>query len=124
MLKNIRGLVMIFFHKKLCVLLAPLKFHPTVTPATRRVCIRIERLEPRVASSGARNLFSVLIKIILNLTFFYSTLIFLLISIKNIYSLRIIIYLCKEMSVYLRKKDRIYSQKSTRDNYINLIFRK
>ena len=33
-----------------------------------------------------------------------------------------LIYLieCKVMSVYLRKKDRIYSQKSTRDNYINV----
>ena len=27
------------------------------------------------------------------------------------------------MSVYLRKKDRIYSQKSTRDNYINVFFK-
>ena len=27
------------------------------------------------------------------------------------------------MSVYLRTKDRIYSQKSTRDNYINVFFK-
>ena len=27
------------------------------------------------------------------------------------------------MSVYLRKKDRIYSQKSTRYNYINVFFK-
>ena len=27
------------------------------------------------------------------------------------------------MSVYLRKKDRIYSQKSTRDNYINIFLK-
>ena len=33
-------------------------------------------------------------------------------------------YKCKVMSVYLRKKDRIYSQKSTRDNYINVFFYK